>query len=96
MTEQTPTAVTKFQLPALPYDYTALAPAISEETLRYHHDKHEAAYINKLNELIAGIGFAHNAQTTLTVGNQPHPARTEQTRSGLGEFVLHRRERPER
>lgn len=57
MTEQTPTAVTKFQLPALPYDYTALAPAISEETLRYHHDKHEAAYVAKVNELTAGTPY---------------------------------------
>ena len=57
MTEQTPSAVAKFQLPVLPYDYTALAPAISEETLRYHHDKHEAAYIAKLNELIAGTPY---------------------------------------
>ena len=53
MTDQTPKSA-KFTLPALPYEYTALEPAISEETLRYHHDKHEAAYIAKLNELIAG------------------------------------------
>ena len=58
MTEQTPAAsAAKFQLPELPYDYTALAPAISEETLRYHHDKHEAAYIAKVNELIAGTPY---------------------------------------
>ena len=56
MTEQTP-ATTKFALPALPYDYTALAPAISEETLRYHHDKHLAAYVDKLNELTAGTPY---------------------------------------
>ena len=56
MTEQRPTA-TGFQLPALPYDYTALEPAISEETLRYHHDKHEAAYVAKVNELTAGTPY---------------------------------------
>lgn len=42
-----------FELPALPYPSTALAPHISEETLRFHHGKHHAAYINNLNKLIA-------------------------------------------
>ena len=56
MSTQTATQ-TKFQLRPLPYDYTALEPAVSEETLRYHHDKHEAAYVAKLNELIAGTPY---------------------------------------
>jgi len=43
-----------FTLPDLPYADTALAPVISAETLSYHHGKHHAAYVNKLNELIAG------------------------------------------
>lgn len=43
---------------ALPYAYDVLAPAISEETLRYHHDKHYAGYVAKLNELIAGTPYA--------------------------------------
>lgn len=54
MTSHNTATATKFELPALPYGYDALAPAISEETLRYHHDKHEAAYVAKVNELIAG------------------------------------------
>lgn len=41
-----------FQLPPLPYSYDALAPHISAETLRFHHDKHHAAYIEKLNGLV--------------------------------------------
>ncbi len=43
-----------FELPPLPYDYDALEPHISEETLRYHHDKHHAAYVNNLNNLVKG------------------------------------------
>ena len=43
-----------FTLPPLPYEKTALAPHISAETLEYHHGKHHAAYVNKLNELLAG------------------------------------------
>lgn len=42
----------------LPYAYNALAPAISEETMRYHHDKHYVGYVNKLNELIVDTPFA--------------------------------------
>ena len=42
-----------FELPPLPYAKEALAPHISAETLEFHHDKHHAAYVNKLNELVA-------------------------------------------
>jgi superoxide dismutase, Fe-Mn family len=40
------------QLPPLPYDYGALAPTIDAETMQLHHDKHHAAYISKLNEVL--------------------------------------------
>ena len=42
-----------FTLPELPYSKDALAPHISAETLEFHHGKHHAAYVNKLNELVA-------------------------------------------
>lgn len=42
----------------LPYEYDALAPAISEETMHYHHDKHYVGYVNKLNELILDSPYA--------------------------------------
>jgi Fe-Mn family superoxide dismutase len=47
-----------FELPKLPYPKDALAPHISAETLEYHHGKHHAAYVKKLNELIADTKFA--------------------------------------
>ncbi|MBQ3186644.1 MAG: superoxide dismutase [Alistipes sp.] len=50
-------AAVRFEPKPLPYAYDALSPVISEETLRYHHDKHYAGYVNKLNELIAGTPF---------------------------------------
>lgn len=43
-----------FKLPELPFAKDALAPHISAETLDYHHGKHHAAYVNKLNELLEG------------------------------------------
>ncbi len=45
-----------FKLPDLPYAYDALSPAISDKTLHVHHDKHHAAYINTLNELLQKAG----------------------------------------
>lgn len=47
----------RYALPELPYAYDALAPEISEETLRYHHDKHHAAYVAKVGELAAGTPY---------------------------------------
>ncbi|MEO1968699.1 MAG: superoxide dismutase [Sphingomonadaceae bacterium] len=43
-----------FKLTDLPYDDTALAPAISAETLSFHHGKHHQAYIDKTNAAIDG------------------------------------------
>lgn len=43
-----------FELIQLPYDSEALAPAISAETLSFHHGKHHKAYIDKTNAAIAG------------------------------------------
>jgi Fe-Mn family superoxide dismutase len=46
------------ELTPLPYDRAALAPHLSAETLDYHHGKHQRAYVDRLNELIAGTEFA--------------------------------------
>ena len=43
-----------FSLPALPYADTALAPAVSAETLSFHHGKHHQAYIDKTNDAVDG------------------------------------------
>ena len=47
-----------FELLPLPYDSEALAPAISAETLKFHHGKHHQAYIDKTNAAIAGTDLA--------------------------------------
>lgn len=38
-----------YELPPLPYDYSALEPYIDTQTMQLHHDKHHAAYVNNLN-----------------------------------------------
>ena len=45
-------------LPELPYAKDALSPHISARTLDFHHGKHHAAYVEKLNGLIAGTELA--------------------------------------
>jgi len=45
-----------FELPPLPYDYDALEPTISKETMTFHHDKHHKAYTDKLNEAVEKDG----------------------------------------
>ena len=43
-----------FELIDLPYDDTALEPAVSAKTLSFHHGKHHKAYIDKTNAAIEG------------------------------------------
>ncbi|MBN2870876.1 MAG: superoxide dismutase [Campylobacterales bacterium] len=45
------------QLMPLSFEPTALEPQISAETLSYHHGKHHAGYVNKLNSLIPGTEY---------------------------------------
>lgn len=41
-----------FTLPDLPFDPSQLAPFCSKETFEYHHGKHHATYVTKLNDAI--------------------------------------------
>jgi Fe-Mn family superoxide dismutase len=43
-----------FELPPLPYEYSALEPHIDEQTMHLHHDKHHQAYVTNLNNALQG------------------------------------------
>jgi Fe-Mn family superoxide dismutase len=43
-----------YAVPDLPYAYEALEPHISAETMRFHHDKHHQAYVDKANAALEG------------------------------------------
>ncbi|GAC1457243.1 MAG: superoxide dismutase [Steroidobacteraceae bacterium] len=65
------------RLPPLPYGLDALEPVISAATLSVHHGKHHQAYVDKLNELVAGTAFADltlQALVVQTAGKQEHAA----------------------
>jgi Fe-Mn family superoxide dismutase len=43
-----------FELPQLPYDFSALEPHIDAKTMEIHHGKHHNAYVTNLNKAIEG------------------------------------------
>jgi Fe-Mn family superoxide dismutase len=44
--------VTRYVLPDLRYDYGALEPHISGETMELHHDRHHRAYVDAANRAV--------------------------------------------
>ena len=58
-----------FTLPDLPYSHDALSSGgMSRETLEFHHDKHHKAYVDKLNELIAGTQWENASLEEIVKG----------------------------
>jgi Fe-Mn family superoxide dismutase len=53
--------VMKHELTPLPYAYNALEPYISEEIIKLHHDKHQAAYVAGLNKAEEALEKARSA-----------------------------------
>lgn len=45
------------ELKKLAYEYNALEPVISKETMTFHHDKHHQAYVDTANKLLEGTGY---------------------------------------
>lgn len=45
-----------YKLDDLGYAYNALEPVLDEQTMHLHHDKHHAAYVDKLNNLLSDTG----------------------------------------
>ena len=63
-----------FELPPLPYSEDALDPHISAKTLSFHHGKHHAAYVTKLNGMVEGKPYAEQSLEQIieaTAGKEP-------------------------
>ena len=43
-----------YELPPLPYDYSALEPYIDTQTTQLHHDKHHQTYVTNVNNALQG------------------------------------------
>ena len=56
-----------YSLPKLPYEYNALAPQISEEQLKLHHQKHHQAYVNGANAIFEKLDKSRKENTDLDV-----------------------------
>ena len=61
-------------LPDLPFPYQALEPHLSATTLKFHHDKHHRAYVDKTNALIKGTALAGRSLEDIIAATAADPA----------------------
>ena len=73
-----------YSLPKLPYDYKALAPAMSEEQLTLHHTKHHNAYVTGANALLQKFDAARKENADLDM-----KAALKELSFHVGGFRLH-------
>jgi len=79
-----------FELPALPYDKSALEPHIDALTMEIHHDKHHAAYLNNLNKAIEGTEWENRPVEELLENlDSVHENIRTTVRNNGGGFVNH-------
>ena len=76
--------VKSFTLPKLPYDYDALAPYISEQQLKLHHDKHHQAYVNGANAAFERIDKAQSENADVDM-----KATLKELSFNVGGHILH-------
>lgn len=76
-----------FQLPDLGYGFDALEPYIDAKTMEIHHDKHHAAYVEKLNAALEGHGDLFDMDTVeliTSLDKVPEDIRTAVRNNGGG------------
>ena len=72
-------------LPELAYGYGDLAPVISEDIMRLHHDKHHRTYVDKLNTAVSGLGLDDDVEQLLRhLDALPEDVRTTIRNNGGG------------
>lgn len=81
--------MTKFELPALSYDFDALEPYIDKQTMEIHHGKHHQTYVSKLNAAIEGKADLESKSIEELLSNLeavPAEVRTAVRNNGGGHF----------
>ncbi len=76
-----------FQLPSLPYDFSALEPVIDTQTMQIHHGKHHGAYVTNLNNALAGKAALETKSLEALLGDLasvPNDIRTAVRNNGGG------------
>ena len=63
-----------FELPQLPYDFSALEPHIDAKTMEIHHGKHHNAYVTNLNKAVEGSDLAGKSLDELMKNISSAPA----------------------
>jgi superoxide dismutase, Fe-Mn family len=76
--------IKSFTLPKMPYDYGALAPYISEQQLKLHHDKHHQAYVNGGNAAFEKLDKARKENAEVDV-----KAALKELSFNVGGHILH-------
>jgi Fe-Mn family superoxide dismutase len=76
--------IKSFTLPNLPYDYAALAPYISEQQLKLHHDKHHQSYVNGGNAAFEKLDKARKENAEIDV-----KAALKELSFNVGGHILH-------
>jgi Fe-Mn family superoxide dismutase len=79
-----------FEVPPLPYEYTALEPHIDEQTMHLHHDKHHQAYVDNANKALEGTEWADNPVESVlsSLDSMPEEIRTA-VRNNAGGHANH-------
>ena len=77
-----------YDVPPLPYDYSALEPHVDEATMRVHHDKHHQAYVDKVNAALEGTEWADKAieDVVANLSEIPDDKRTAVRNNGGGHY----------
>jgi superoxide dismutase, Fe-Mn family len=78
-----------FILPPLTYAYNALEPHIDATTMKFHHDKHHAAYVKNLNAAIAKYPQLQSKtieQLLTSLGKLPKDIQTTVRNNGGGHY----------
>lgn len=61
-----------FQLPDLPYDFSALVPHIDAMTMKLHYSKHHQSYVTNLNKALADMPLPATSLESLLKNVRQH------------------------
>ncbi len=77
-----------YTVPPLPYASDALEPHIDARTMEIHHDKHHQAYVDKLNDALAGTELDGQpiSEILLDLSQVPEDKRTAVRNNGGGHY----------